>query len=77
MAEAIEERSSLEVIKRDEAIKALQKELDKVEDENKRLAQEAADFPVAQKTIEDLKKQLATMEKEVFASKAAEELALG
>ena len=35
MSEILEERASEEVIKRDEAIEVLQKELDKVENEKK------------------------------------------
>jgi hypothetical protein len=77
MTEALEERASVEVIKQDEAIEALQKELDRVEDEKKQFAQEAADLRVAQQAVEDLKKQVTALEKDVSGSKAAEELLLG
>ena len=47
MLEILEERASKEVIKWDEAIEVLQNELDRVEDEKKRLATEVADLRVA------------------------------
>ena len=47
MSEILEERASEEVIKRDEAIEALQNELDRVEDEKKWLAVEVPDLRVA------------------------------
>ena len=55
MLEALEERMALEVIKRDEAIEALQKELDRVEDEKKKLSMEAGDLRVARQAAEYLK----------------------
>ena len=76
MSEILEERASKEVIKRDEAIEVLQKELDKVENEKKQLAIEVANLRVASQTVEDLKIQVGAMEKDVAGSKAAEELAL-
>ena len=55
MLEILEERASEEVIKRDEAIEALQNELDRVKDEKKWLAVEVANLHVARQTIDDLK----------------------
>jgi len=57
MLEILEERASKEVIKRDEAIEVLQKELDWVE-EKKQLAIEVANLRTALLTIEDLKIQV-------------------
>ena len=76
MSEILEERASEEVIKRDEAIEALQNELDRVKDEKKRLTAEGADLCVAHQTIKDLKIQVGALEKDVAGSKAAEEFAL-
>ena len=47
MSEALEERAALEVIKRDEAIEALLKKLDRVEDKKNKLSVEAGDLHVA------------------------------
>ena len=47
MSKILEERTSKEVIKRDEAIEVLQKELHRVEDEKKWLAIEVADLRIA------------------------------
>ena len=58
MSEILEERASEEVIKRDEAIEVLQKELDRVKEEKKWLAIEVADLHVARQTVEDLKIQV-------------------
>ena len=55
MLEILEERLAKEVIKWDEAIKALQKELDRVEDEKKMLSIEVVDLCVACQTADDLK----------------------
>ena len=55
MSEILEERASEEVIKRDEAIEVLQKELDRVEDEKKCLVVEVADLRVARQTVQDWK----------------------
>ena len=55
MSEILEEHASEEVIKRDEAIEVLQKELDRVKEEKKWLAIEVADLHVARQTVEDLK----------------------
>ena len=76
MLEILEERASEEVIKQDEAIEVLQKELDRVEDEMKWLAIEVADLRVAHQTVQDLKIQVGALEKDVAGMKAAEELAL-
>ena len=76
MSEILEECASEEVIKRDEAIEALQNELDRVEDEKKWLVVDVADLRVAHQTVEDLKIQVRTLEKDVAGSKAAEEFAL-
>lgn len=76
MSEILEERAALEVIKRDEAIEVLQKELDRAEDEKQQLATEANDLRVGRRAAEDLKAQVESLEKEVHSSKAAEELAL-
>ena len=62
MLEILEERASEEVIKRDEAIEALQNELDMVEDEKKWLAVEVADLRVARQTVDDLKIQVGPRE---------------
>ncbi|XP_066341470.1 uncharacterized protein [Miscanthus floridulus] len=76
MSEVLEERTVEEVIKWDEAIEALQKELDKVEDEKKRLSAEVADLRVAHQTADDLKIQVGALEKDVAGLKVAEEIAL-
>ena len=76
MSEILEERVALEVIKRDEAIEALQKELDRVEDEKKKLSVEVGDLRVARQAINDLKAQVEALEKYVVGSKAADEIAL-
>ena len=55
MSECLEERASEEVIKHDEAIEVLRKELDNVENEKKQLAIEVANLRVASQTVEDLK----------------------
>lgn len=47
MSEILEERAALEVIKRDEVIEALQKELNRVEDEKKKLSLEVEGLRVA------------------------------
>lgn len=44
MSKALEERGSNEIIKRDEAFEAIQKELEKVEAGNGHLKQEAVDL---------------------------------
>ena len=75
MSEIFEEHASKEVIKRDEAIEVLQKELDWVE-EKKQLAIEVANLRTALLTIEDLKIQVGPLEKDVAGLKAAEEMAL-
>ena len=75
MSEALEECTALEVIKRDEAIEALQKELDRVEDE-KKLSVEAGDLCVARQAVDDLKALVEALEKDVAGSKVAEETAL-
>jgi len=46
MAEALEECASIEVVKQDKAIEVLYKELDIVEGEKKRLAEEVVDLRV-------------------------------
>ena len=75
MSEILEERTSEEVIKRDEAIEVLQKELDWVK-EKKQLAIEVVDLRTALRTIEDLKIQVGALEKDVAGSKVTEEIAL-
>lgn len=60
----------------DETIKALQKELNNIEGQNKRLPEEVVDLRVGQQVVDDLKVCMKTLEKEVAGSKAMEELAL-
>ena len=72
MLEILEERAALEVIKRDESIEALQKELDRVEDEKKKLSVEAGDLRVARQAVDDLKAHVEALGKDVAGLKAAE-----
>lgn len=76
MAEALEECASIEVVKRDEAIEVLYKELDIVEGEKKRIAEEVVDLRMGQWVVDELKAQVETLEQEIVGSKAVEELAL-
>ena len=76
MVAALKESASIKVVKRDEAIEVLQKELDIVEAEKKQLAEEVADLRVGQRVVEELKARVKTLEREIVGSKDAEELAL-
>ena len=76
MSKILEERASEEVIKRDEVIEVLQKELDRVEDEKKQLVVEVADLRVARQTVKDLKIQVGTLEKDVAARRLLRNLPL-
>lgn len=55
MAAAREEHPSIEVVRRDEAIEVLQKELYIVEDETKRLSEEVVSLCMGQRAIDELK----------------------
>ena len=67
MLEILEERASEEVIKQDEAIEVLQKELEMVEDEKKWLAIEVADLRVARQIVKDLKIQVVPWRRTLLA----------
>lgn len=76
MLEILESRAANEIVKRDEAIENLQNELYCLEDEKKQFSADAEDLRIARLTVEDLKKQVGALEKDVSGSKAAEEVAL-
>lgn len=77
MVEALEERASQELINRDEAILALQKELELVTAKRKRLAKEVAGLRSAQQDFEELKVKVETLSSAIDNSKAIERLVLG
>lgn len=76
MAEALEERASREIIRRDETIKGLQKELDGLTAENKRLEEEAEGLRAVKGDYNEMKTKVESLDKALASAKAAENLAL-
>jgi hypothetical protein len=76
MAEALEEKASFELIKKDEAIEALRVELEKVETEKEQLAGEAAEVPELRKAIEGFMAEVKSLRGKLEASMAAHEAAV-
>ena len=76
MAEALEEKASFELIKKDEAIEALRVELEKVETEKEQLAGEAAEVPELRKAIEGFMAEVKSLKGKLEASMAAHEAAV-
>lgn len=75
MAEALEERTSIEVIKRDEVIENFQKECNALISDKKRLEEEVESLRV-EKHFDILKAKVDSIEKALATAKASEELAL-
>lgn len=76
MVKVLEERSSMEILHRDEAINSLKKEVEILTSKNKRLVLEAANLCLARKEVDEAKSRVVTLEKYITGSKAAEQLAL-
>lgn len=76
MAEALEARAILEVVKRDEVIERFKKECDDLVTEKKRIEKEVEGHQEAHKGLGDLRARVSSLEKELTGSKTAEELAL-
>jgi len=73
MAEALEEKATIELIKRDEAIEALQSELEKIEAEKEQLAGDAAEATELRKAVEGYMAEAKLLKDKLQASVSAHE----
>ena len=75
MAEALEERNTEEVVDRNLAIEALKKEIDKLEAEKARLIGDVGGPNATRADLENLHKEVESLNKQVEDAKATEQLA--
>ena len=71
--EAIEEHGTQEVVDRNLAIEALKKEVDTLEAEKTRLVEDVGGLCTAQTDLEELRKNVDSLNKEVDGAKAAKQ----